>query len=110
MESRLIELTDENFEEEVVNSVIPVMVDFYADWCGPCRAIAPVLESMSEEMEGNLKIGKVNIEKTTLSQKYDIANLPALLLFKNGEIVGRRIGLVDKKSLVALASGSSNNG
>jgi len=110
MESKLLELTDDNFEEEVVKSPIPVMVDFYADWCAPCRAIAPVLESLSGEMEGNIKIVKANVEKTTLTQKYDIANIPAFLVFKEGKVVGRKVGLIDKKSLVALASGNDNNG
>ena len=110
MDGKLIELTDENFEEEVVNSTIPVMVDFYADWCAPCKAMTPTLESLSKEMEGDLKIGKVNVEKSTLSSRYSISSLPAVLMFKGGEVIDRKIGSQNKKSLVALASGGIKNG
>lgn len=109
MDSKLVELTDENFEEEVVNSPIPVMVDFYANWCGPCRSMTPALESLCSEMEGNLKIGKVNIEKTSISSKYSISSIPAILMFKDGKVVDRKIGLQDKKSLIALAIGGSGD-
>lgn len=109
MASKLIELTDENFEEEVVNSSVPVMVDFYADWCGPCKAMAPVLETLCGEMNGDIKIGKVNIDKTSISSNYSISSIPALLMFKDGQVVDRKIGLQNKKAIVALASGGSGN-
>jgi len=105
MESKMIELTDENFEEEVVNSLIPVMVDFYADWCAPCKVMTPVLETLCGEMEGDLKIGKVNIENTSISNRYSISNIPTLLMFKNGKVIDRRVGVQNKKALIALASG-----
>ncbi len=109
MKSKLIELTDENFEEEVINSSIPVMVDFYADWCGPCRSMTPALEDLSGEMEGSLKIGKVNIETTSLATKYSVSSIPSLFMFKNGEITERKTGLQNKKALIKLASGENND-
>jgi len=109
MESKLIELTDENFEEEVVNSSVPVMVDFYADWCQPCKVMAPMLETLCGEMEGNIKIGKVNIENTSISSKYSISSIPTLLKFKDGEVVDRKVGLQNKKAIEAFASGGSDN-
>lgn len=109
MKSKLIELTDENFEEEVVNSPIPVMVDFYADWCGPCKSMASVLEDLCGEMEGRLKIGKVNIENTSLAKKYSVSSVPSLFMFRNGEITDRKIGLQNKKALIKLASGEGSD-
>lgn len=109
MKSDLLELTDENFEAEVVKSDIPVMVDFYAEGCGPCHMIMPVLESIDEEMGGGIKVGKVNIEVTNLTGKYDVRSVPSVLLFKNGQVVGRKIGFQNKESLKELLSGDEKN-
>ena len=99
MENNFTELNDDNFEEEVINSDIPVLIDFYADWCSPCKKIIPILESLNEEFDGELKIGKVNIEKSSLANKYNVSNLPSILFFNNGELINRKTGMQSKKAL-----------
>lgn len=85
--------TTENFEEEVLKSDQPVLVDFYADWCGPCKMMAPVVEKIAEEFEGKLKVGKCDTdENMPLTQKYRVANIPCFKIFKNGEIVANFVG------------------
>lgn len=95
-----VEFTDSNFEEEVLKSEHPVLVDFWAEWCGPCRMIGPVVEEMAGEYEGKAKIGKVNVDvNPEVSVKYGIRSIPALLIFKNGEVVDQIIGAVPKTHL-----------
>ena len=78
--------TTDNFETEVLQAELPVLVDFYADWCGPCKMMAPVVEKLAEEYEGKLKVGKCNVdENMQLAQKYRISSIPAFMVFKNGE-------------------------
>lgn len=85
--------TTENFEEEVLKSDQPVLVDFYADWCGPCKIMAPVVEKMAEEFEGRLKVGKCDTdENMPLTQKYKVANIPCFKIFKNGEVAANFVG------------------
>lgn len=85
--------TTENFEEEVLKSDLPVLVDFYADWCGPCKMMAPVVETFAERMEGRLKVGKCNTdENMALSQKYRIVSIPTFKIFKNGEVTATFMG------------------
>lgn len=85
--------TTQNFEEEVLKSELPVLVDFYADWCMPCKMMAPVVEELAEKMEGRLKVGKCDVgENMPLSQKYKVVNIPAFKIFKNGEVVADIIG------------------
>lgn len=92
--------TDENFNEEVLSSNIPVLVDFYADWCGPCKMLAPVIETLAAEYEGKVKIGKLNVDTAPdTAQKYGIMSIPTLLCFKNGEIVNKTIGVVAKSEI-----------
>lgn len=92
--------TPENFEEEVLKSDIPVMVDFYADWCGPCQMMMPVVESLAEEYEGKVKIGKIDSDEAgELAQKYGIMSIPNFLFFKNGEKVDNLIGAVSFDAL-----------
>ena len=95
-----IHFTDENFNEEVLSSNIPVLVDFYADWCGPCKMLAPVIEALAGEMEGKVKIGKLNVDDASeTAQKYGIMSIPTLLYFKNGEVVNKTVGVVSKTEI-----------
>ncbi len=93
--------TDENFEQEVLNSDLPVLVDFYADWCGPCKMIAPVIEELATEYQGKVKIGKINVdEEQNSSKKYKVMSIPTLIFFKDGEEVDKLVGMVSKEQLV----------
>lgn len=95
-----LEITDSNFDELVTKSDKPVLVDFWAEWCGPCRMVGPVVEELAKEYEGKAVVGKVNVdENPDISVKYGIRNIPALLFFKNGEIVDKQIGAVPKSVL-----------
>ena len=98
--SKTVELTDGNFEQEVLKSDQPVLVDFWAEWCGPCRMIGPVVEEMAGEYDGKAKIGKVDVDSNPeVSVKYGIRSIPALLIFKDGEVVDQIIGAVPKTHL-----------
>jgi thioredoxin 1 len=98
-----LEFTDKNFEELVLKSDKPVLVDFWATWCGPCRAIAPVIDELHEELEGKALIGKVNIdENSDVPVTYGVRNIPTLLVFKNGQIVETLVGNQPKSTLVEL--------
>ncbi|MCB0733733.1 MAG: thioredoxin [Flavobacteriales bacterium] len=95
-----IELTDANWENEVINSDVPVLVDFWAVWCGPCRMIAPIVEELSSEYDGKVKIGKMNVdENRNTPMQYGIRSIPTLLVFKNGEVVDKLIGAVPKSTI-----------
>ncbi|MEX1011940.1 MAG: thioredoxin [Balneolaceae bacterium] len=98
--SKPIELTDSNFAEEVENNDSPVLVDFWAEWCGPCRMVGPVVDELAGEYEGKAKIGKVNVDNNPqISVKYGIRSIPALLIFKDGEVVDQIIGAVPKNQI-----------
>jgi len=95
-----IHFTDENFNQEVLSSNVPVLVDFYADWCGPCKMLAPVIEALAEEFEGKVKVGKLNVDNAPdTAQAYGIMSIPTLLYFKNGEVVNKTIGVVAKSEI-----------
>lgn len=97
---KALEFTDSNFESEVLNSDTPVLVDFWAEWCGPCRMIGPVVEEMAGEYDGKAKIGKVNVDNNPeISVKYGIRSIPALLIFKDGQVVDQIVGAVPKPQL-----------
>ena len=95
-----IHFTDENFNEEVLASNIPVVVDFYADWCGPCKMLAPVIEALAGEMEGKVKIGKLNVDDSPeTARQYGIMSIPTLLYIKNGEVVNKTVGVLSKEEI-----------
>jgi len=96
-----IEFTDANFDQEVLKSDLPVLVDFWAVWCGPCKMIAPVVKELAKEYDGKVKIGKVDVDNNqNVSIKYGIRSIPTLLIFKDGKIVEQIVGAVPKAQIV----------
>ncbi|MFL2980644.1 MAG: thioredoxin TrxA [Methylophilaceae bacterium] len=103
MSNSISHLTDETFEEEVLQSNLPVLVDYWAEWCGPCKMIAPILDSLTDEYEGKLKISKLNIDDNQKTpQKYGVRGIPTLMIFKNGNVEATKVGALSKSQLTAF--------
>ncbi|AKH20868.1 MULTISPECIES: thioredoxin TrxA [Sedimenticola] len=103
MSEQIVHVTDDNFEAEVLKSDLPVLVDYWAEWCGPCKMIAPVLDEITGEYAGKIKVAKLNIdENPNTPPRYGIRGIPTLMLFKDGEVEATKVGAVSKSQLIAF--------
>ncbi|MDA2926913.1 thioredoxin [Acidobacteria bacterium AH-259-G07] len=110
-DTKYITLTEENFQSEVLESTEPVLVDFWAAWCGPCRVIAPVIEELAVDFEGRAKVGKLDIDdNASISMQYGIRSIPTLLFFKDGQVVDQVVGAASKKLLADRLNALLNEG
>jgi thioredoxin 1 len=101
----VITFTDQNFEKEVLKSEMPVLVDFWAPWCGPCQMVSPLIEELAKEVEGKVKVGKLNVdENPQVATKYGIMSIPTVIFFKEGQEVTRQIGLESRENYLKLIS------
>jgi len=101
----IINLNDQNFEKEVLQSKIPVFVDFWAPWCGPCQMVGTIIEELGKEYGGKIKVGKLNVDESPqIAAKYGVMSIPTVILFKEGEEVGRKVGLEGKEAYMKLIS------
>ena len=103
MSDQIIHTSDASFEQEVLQSAIPVLVDYWAEWCGPCKMIAPILDEVAKEYDGRIKVAKLNIdENQNTPPKYGIRGIPTLMLFKNGNVEATKVGALSKSQLTAF--------
>ena len=99
----ILRITSENFEEEVINSKVPVLIDFWAGWCMPCKMMAPVLEEIEKDVENNVKIGKINIdEELELATRFGVMSIPTFIVFRDGQVTEMTIGVQEKENLMKL--------
>jgi len=99
----LLTITVSNFEDEVIKSELPVLIDFWAEWCGPCKMIGPIVEELAKEYEGNLKVAKCDVDSNqNIAIKYGIRSIPTLLLFKNGEVAEQIVGVFPKQKIKSM--------
>ena len=102
----VVEITDSNFDQQVLKSNEPVLVDFWAPWCGPCRMIAPLVEELAGENRGSIKVGKVNIDDNpAAAQNYGVSSIPTLMLFKGGQLAATKVGALSKSQLTSFLDG-----
>ncbi|MGH8468062.1 MAG: thioredoxin TrxA [Gammaproteobacteria bacterium] len=105
MSANVVQVTDTSFDEEVLRSDVPVLVDYWAQWCAPCRMIAPILDEISEEYKSKLKVAKLNIDENPLTPpKYGIRGIPTLMMFKEGNVEATKVGALSKSQLAAFIS------
>ena len=105
MGTNTVEITDSNFEDEVEKSDIPVLIDFWAEWCAPCKALAPTVDEIAGEYEGKLKVGKLDVDaNNALSTRFSIRGIPTLLLFKDGQVKEQLVGAVPKATIIGALS------
>ena len=103
MSEHIVYTSDANFDSDVLKSDLPVLVDYWAEWCGPCKMIAPILDEIATDYQGKLRVAKVNVdENAQLTQKYGIRSIPTLMLFKNGNVEATKVGALSKSQLTAF--------